>query len=127
MAVVGGDHAERGGEVGLAGAGWSEQHDVAGLGQERPGSERGDLLTNGGLVVPVEVVEGLACREAGPADALRGAGRVAGRDFAFEHGGEVVLMGPAGVAGLVGEPGGGLDDPRRLQRGGEEVDLLDGV
>ena len=36
-------------------------------------------------------------------------------------------MGPAGVAGLVGEPGGGLDDPWRLERGGEEVDLLDRV
>ena len=127
VAVVGGDHAEPGGEVGLAGAGRAEQHDVAGLGQERAGGERGDLLTDGGLVVPVEVVEGLAGREPGPADALRGAGCVAGGDFAFEHGGEVVLMGPAGVAGLVGEPGGGLGDPRRLQRGGEVVDLLDRV
>ena len=26
-------------------------------------------------------------------------------DLAFEHGGEVVLVGPAGVAGLVGQPG----------------------
>ena len=113
--------------MGLAGAGRAEQHDVAGLGEERAGGERGDLLADGGLVVPVEVVEGLAGREPGPADALRGAGRVAGRDLAFEHGGEVVLMGPAGVAGLVGEPAGGLDDPRCLQRGGEVVDLLDRV
>ena len=65
VAVVGGDHAERGGEVGLAGAGRAEQHDVAGLGQERAGGERGDLLADGGLVVPVEVVEGLAGREPG--------------------------------------------------------------
>ena len=48
-------------------------------------------------------------------------------DFAFEHGGEVVLVGPAGVAGLVGQPGGGFGDPGRLQRGGEVVDLLDRV
>jgi hypothetical protein len=79
------------------------------------------------LVVPVEVVEGLAGREPGGADALLGPGRVAGGDFAFEHCGEVVLMGPAGVTGLVGEPGGGLDDSWRLEGGGEEVDLLHGV
>ena len=34
-------------------------------------------------------------------------------------------MRPAGVTGLVGEPAGGLDDPRRLQGCGEEVDLAD--
>jgi hypothetical protein len=73
VAVVGGDHAERGGEVGFAGAGRSEQHDVAGLGQERPRGERGNLLSDRWLVLPVEVVEGLAGREPGPADALRGA------------------------------------------------------
>ena len=113
--------------MGLAGAGRAEQHDVAGLGEERPGCERGDLLTDGGLVVPVEVVEGLDGAEPGPADPLRGAGRVAGRDFAFEHGGEVVLVGPAGIAGLVGEPGGGFGDPRCFERGGEVVDLLDRI
>ena len=79
VAVVCGDHAEAGGEVGFAGAGRAEQHDVAGLGREPAGGKRGDLLTDGGLVVPVEVVEGLAGREPGPTDALRGAGRVRGR------------------------------------------------
>ena len=39
------------------------------------------------------------------ADPESGAGGVARGDFAFEHGGEVVLVGPAGVAGLVGQPG----------------------
>ena len=97
--------------MGLAGAGRAEQHDVAGLGQERAGGERGDLLADGGLVVPVEVLEGLAGREPGGADPQLGAGGVAGGDFAFEDGGEVVLVGPAGVAGVVGEPGGGLGDP----------------
>src|SRR5688500_15477651 len=83
-AVVGGDHAESGGEVGLAGAGWAEQHDVAGLGEERAGGERGDLLADCALVVPVEVVEGLAGGEPGPADALGGAGGVACGDLTFE-------------------------------------------
>ena len=113
--------------MGFAGAGWAEQHDVAGLGEERAGCERGDLLTDSGLVVPVEVVEGLAGREPGPTDPLRGPGRVASGDLAFEHGGEVVLMGPAGITGLVGEPGSGFSDPRCFQRGGEVVDLLDRV
>ena len=63
--------------------------------------------------------------EPGRADPQPGAGGVAGDDFAFEDGGEVVLVGPAGVAGLVGQPGGGLGDPGRLQRGGQVGDLLD--
>jgi hypothetical protein len=92
-----------------------------------PGGERGDLLLDAGLGVEVEVVQCLDCGEAGGADAQVGAGGVAGRDFAFEHRGQVVLMGPAGVAGLVGQPGGGLGDPRRLQRSREVVDLLDGL
>jgi hypothetical protein len=80
--VVSGDDPERGREVGFAGAGWAEQDDVAGLCEERPGCERGDLLTDGELVVPVEVVEGLGCGEPCPADALRGTGGVAGRSGA---------------------------------------------
>ena len=78
VAVVGGDDPEAGGEVGLAGAGRAEEHDVAGLGEECAGGERRDLLAGGGLVVPVEVVECLACREPGGADALCCAGGVAG-------------------------------------------------
>jgi hypothetical protein len=73
------------------------------------------VLTRIWLVVPVEVVEGLGGGEPGPADALRCARRVAGGDFAFEHCGEVVLMGPTGITGLVGEPGGGFGDPWCLE------------
>jgi hypothetical protein len=127
VAVMGGDDPEGGGEVGLAGAGRAEQHDVAGLGQERPRGERGDLLAHGGLVVPVEVVEGLAGREPGPADALGGARRVAGGDFSFEHRGQVVLVRPTGVPGLISETGDGLGDPRCFEGGGQVVDLLEGV
>ena len=50
VAVVGGDDPQRGGEVGLAGAGRAEQDDVAGLCEERARGERGDWLTNAGLV-----------------------------------------------------------------------------
>ena len=62
-------------------------------------------VADGGLGVEVEVFEGLAGREPGGADAQLGAGGVAGGHLSFEHGGEVVLVGPAGVAGLVGQPG----------------------
>jgi len=34
---------------------------------------------------------------------------------------------PAGITRLVREPGGGFSDPRRFQRGGEVVDLLDRI
>ena len=119
--------AERGREMGFAGAGRAEQHDVAGLGEERAGGQGGDLLADGGLGVEVEVLEGLAGGEPGGPDPQLGAGGVAGGDFPLEHGGEVVLVGPAGVAGLVGQPGGGFGDPRCLQRGGQVADLLDRV
>ena len=42
------------GEMGLAGSGRAEQHDIAGLGEERARGERGDLLADGGLGVEVE-------------------------------------------------------------------------
>ena len=123
--VPGGGDAECGGEVGFAGSGRAEQHDVAGLGEEPAGGQRGDLLADGGLGVEVEVLQGLAGGEPGGPDPQLGAGGVAGGDFPFQHRGEVVLVGPAGVAGLVGQPGGGLGDPRGLERGGQVVDLLE--
>ena len=111
--------------MGLAGSGRAEQHDVAGFGQEPAGGQGGDLLADGGLGVEVEVLQRLDGGEPGGADPQLGAGGVAGADFAFEDGGEVVLVGPAGIAGLVGQPGGGFGDPGCFQRAGEVGDLLD--
>ena len=91
------------------------------------GGQGGDLGAHAGLGVEVEVLHRLDRREPGRPDAQLGAGGVAGRYFALEDCGEVVLVGPAGVAGLVGQPGGGLGDPGRLQRGGQVVDVLDRV
>ena len=71
---------------------------------------------HGGLGVEVEVLDRLAGAEPGGADPQPGAGGVAGGDLAVQDGGEVLLVGPAGVAGVVGQPGGGLGDPGRLQR-----------
>ena len=44
-------------------------------------------------------------------------------ETALEHRSEMVLMCPAGVAGLFRQPVGGLDDPWGLQGCGEKVDL----
>jgi len=81
--------------------GWAEQDDVAGFGEERAGGQGSDLLADGGLGVEVEVFDSLAGREPGGADPQLGTGGVAGGDFPFQDGGEVVLVRPAGVAGLL--------------------------
>ena len=70
----------------------------------------------GALVVEVEVLEGLAGREAGGADADLAAVVLAGGDLAFEAGGEELLVGPALGAGPFGEPFDGAGQRRRLQR-----------
>jgi hypothetical protein len=108
----------------FAGAGRAEEHDVAGFGEERAGGQGADLGAHGGLGVPVEVLEGLGGREPGCFGPQLGAGRVAGADFAFEDGGEVVLVRPPGVAGLVGEPAGGFGDPGGFERAGQIGELL---
>jgi hypothetical protein len=64
----GGD-AERDRQVGLASARRAEQHDVAGLGQERSRSQRPDLAAAGGLGVEVEVLQVL--RAGKPAARMR--------------------------------------------------------
>jgi len=109
-------------EVGLAGAGRTEEHDVAGHGEERSRRQRGNLLADSGLVVPVEVVDVFAGREPGPTDAL-GTGGIASRDFAFEYGGEVVLVCPSGVAGLVGKPCSGASEKIAFARASSRFSL----
>jgi hypothetical protein len=69
VAVVGGGDPEAGGQVGFAGARRAEQHDVAGLGEEAPGRECGDLLADRGLCIPVELLDRLPRGEPGGADA----------------------------------------------------------
>lgn len=81
-------------------------------------------LRNGGLGVEVEVLHGLDRAEPGGLDPQLGARGVAGGDLTFEDRGEVVLEGPVGVPGLVGEPARSLDDAGRLERSGEIGELL---
>ena len=69
VALSGRVDSQSDGQVGFACAGWAEQHDVAGLGEERAGGQRGDLVADGGLDVKVEVVEGLAAWKPGGFDA----------------------------------------------------------
>ena len=63
-----------------------------------------DVAFEGALVVEVELLEGLAGREPGGADADLAAVVLAGGDFAFEAGGEELLVGPALGPGPFGEP-----------------------
>ena len=63
-----------------------------------------DVALEGALVAEVEVLEGLAGREAGGADAGLAAVVLAGGDLAFEAGGEELLVAPALGPGPLGEP-----------------------
>jgi hypothetical protein len=111
--------------MGLAGAGRAEEDHVACLGQIGTRGQSGDLGTDRRLVIEVEVLQRLTGTEPGSTDPQVGAGGVTGGDLAFQDGGEVVLVGPAGVTGVVGQPAGGLDDPGCFQRRGQVGDLLD--
>lgn len=66
--------------VGLAGSGRADWDDVAGFGEKPAGGEGGDLLTDGGLRVPVDLLERLPRGESGCLDAELGAGGVPGGD-----------------------------------------------
>ncbi len=98
-----GPDRDAGREVGSAGAGWSEEHDVVSGFDEVERAEVGDDVSfEGALVVPVEVLEGLAGRELGGADAELAAVGSAGGDFSLEAGGEELLVGPAIGSGPFG-------------------------
>ena len=106
VAGLAGPDPETGREVGLAGAGRPEEHDVVlGL-DEVEGAEMGDHVAfEGALVVEVEVLEGLAGREPGGPDPDLAAVVLAGRDLALEAGGEELLVGPVLGAGPFGRAG----------------------
>lgn len=116
MPVVGGGDAQTGGQVGLPGARRAEQHDVASFVQETTRCEGCDLLTDGGLGVPVELLDRLDRTEPGGPDPQLGTGCVACCDLTIQDGGEVLLVRPAGVTSMVGQSAGCFGDPGRLQR-----------
>jgi hypothetical protein len=100
-----GADGEADGEVGLACAGWAEEHDVVFAGDEVEGAEVGDgVAFEGALVVVVELLEGLAGGEAGSTDAELAAVGLPGSNIALETGGEELFVGPVVAAGPLGEP-----------------------
>jgi hypothetical protein len=112
---------------GFAGAGRAEEHDVVAGVDEVEGAEMGDHVSlEGSLVVEVEVLEGLACREAGGPDAELAAVGLAGCDLALEAGGEELLMGPAVGVGSLGEPFECLAQRWRLEGSAQVGDVGDG-
>jgi len=113
VAVFGGLDAQRDGEVGLSRPGRPEEDDVLRFGDERARAEVGDQVpVRGGLVVEFEVLQGLVAGEPGRFDPQGRAGRFPLGHFAGEDRGEVFLMGPARVAGLVAQAPERVADPR---------------
>jgi hypothetical protein len=74
--------AEGDGEVGFAGAGWSQEDHVVGFSEEVELVEMGDLLAGyGALVGEVEVIQGLDLGEPGCFDPVLAAVGFSGSDF----------------------------------------------
>ena len=93
-------------EVGLAGAGWSEEHDVVFGGDEVQGAQVGDEVAfEAAGVVEVELLDRLAGGEPGGADAALAAVGLPRGDLALQAGDEELLMGPGLGAGPFGQPG----------------------
>ena len=111
-------------QVGLAGAGRAEEHHVVLGGDEVQRAEVGDdVAFEAAGVVEVELLQRLAGREPGGADAALAAVGFAGGDLALQAGGEELLMGPGLGPGPFGEPGDRLTQRGGFQRPGEERQL----
>ena len=87
-------------------AGQKQDHVAVSLPVRWPRRECVDRGPGGGLVSEVEVLDGLD--RGHPCGRIRSWAPGAGGDLAFEHGGQVLLVGPAGVAGVVGQAGRGF-------------------
>ena len=106
--------AEADREVCFADTGWAEQDHVLRFRDERCRREVSeDIATQRGLMVGVEVVQGLHRGEVSARDSQCRSVRFPVRDLALQDRGEVFLVGPALGAGLIAE---GLPDP--ADRGG---------
>ncbi len=82
-------------EMGLAGAGRAEEHDVVAGGDEVQGAQVGDqVAAEAAGVVEIELFQGLAGGEPGGADASLAAVGLAGGDLALQAGDEELLVGP---------------------------------
>jgi hypothetical protein len=115
-------------EVGLAGAGRSEEHHVLPAGDEVQGAQvsKGVAFQPAG-VVEVELLQGLAGGESGGADAALAAVGLPCGDLALQAGGQELLVGPGLGAGPLGKAGDRLAQGRGLERAGQERQLCGGV
>ena len=105
MAGLAGADREPDSEVSLAGAGWSEEHDVVFRGDEVQRPQMCDHFSfQAAGVVEVELLQRLAGGEPGGADPAFTAVALAGGDFALQAGDEELLMRPGLGAGAFGEP-----------------------
>ena len=112
------------GQVGLAGAGWAEEHHVLPGGDEVQGAQVGDQVAfQAAGVVEVELLQALAGREPGGPDAALAAVGLPGGDLALQAGDQELLVRPGLGAGPFGQPGHRLAQRGRLQRPGQERDL----
>ena len=120
VAGVGGFDAEPDRQVGLPEPGRAEQDHVLGLRDERAGRQvRQHVAAQRGQVVEVEVLQRLHRREVRGADPHGGAGGLAVGDLALQDRGQVLLVRPVLVAGLVGEFFPEAPDRRGLQHPGQ--------
>ena len=117
-----GAHRQTDREVGFAGAGRAEEHDVVLGGDEVQGAEVGDEFAfEAAGVVEVELLERLAGGEPGRADAALAAVGLPGGDLALQAGGQELLVGPGLGAGPFGEPVDRIAQRRRFQRPGQNA------
>ena len=124
MPGLAGADRDPGGQVGLAGPGRSEEDDVLLGGDEVQGAQVGDgLPVQAAGVVEVELLEGLAGREAGGADAALAAVGLAGGDLALQARGEELLVRPGRLPGPLGQARDRLAEAGRFQGVGQERQL----
>ena len=100
VAGLAGPDRQADGEVGLAGAGRAEEHDVVLGGDEVQGAQVGDQVAfEAAGVVEVELLQRLAGREPGGADAALTAVGLPGGDLALQAGDQELLVRPGLGAG----------------------------
>jgi hypothetical protein len=111
-----GPDAETGGQVGLSRSRWpQEDHVLLGLHEVEGPEMSHHVALERALVIEVEVLEGLAGREAGGTDAVLAAVVLARRHLAFQAGGQELLMAPALCAGPLAQAPDGGGQRRRLE------------
>lgn len=128
MASEAGLRPQRHRQMGLARPGWAEKdHVVSRLDEGQGGQVEHDLLANTRLVGEVELLDRLASREVSGADAGLSTLGLPGQDLLLEECGEEVLIAPALVPSLLGDPGDRLGDSRGFHLADEVGQVVHGA